>query len=335
MFNHTLHPVGVPQKFFMKDIEVDRINNTLHSRHWMWILNKKDLPTPKNLKEFLIEAMPQIDPDSWNERFDWGGVYINGKPELPESFITPPAKVEYFEPKLPFPEYSKLFPPFYTDKYIIFEDRDLLIVFKPEGLPSKPAKEQNRFSLLKSLEEYAGQRLHMPSRLDVGTAGLVIVSKSRRAHDALQKMFERHDLRKSYLLEIAGEPKEERFVVDAPIGRDMRHPVLRKVVAEGAEGAKSAVTKFAKVYSKEAGHTIMLAEPQTGRTHQIRVHSVHLGFPLVGDPFYRGEEAQELHLLSYRLEFEHPFTKKKVSFCVPDELLPEWLNAEKLRGIVW
>ena len=56
---------------------------------------------------------------------------------------------------------------------------------------------------------------------------------------------------------------------------------------------------------------------------------------MVGDPFYRGEEAKELHLLSYRLEFEHPFTKKKVSFCVPAELLPEWVDGEKLKIMDW
>jgi len=309
----------------MKD-EIKKICDTLYSTHWMWELFAKDLKNSTTLVNFLSKKLPHIPSSSWPERFDWGGIFINGIPAYHDILLTPPCKVEYFEPKLPFSDMAKLYPSFEPSKHILFEDKDLLIVFKPAGLPSKPAKEQNKFSLLRSLENYTGKKIHMPSRLDVATAGLIAASKSKRNNLALQQLFERHEIRKFYLLEISQQPDKEHFTVNQPIGRDPRHPVLRRVTADG----KTAITIFTKIYST-AKSCILLAELLTGRTHQIRVHSAFCHTPLIGDTFYNGAPADDLHLISYQLQMVHPFSKDELSITVPNELLPAWLNVEQLN----
>ena len=320
----------------MKEMTADlkRIHETLHSTHWRWETSSARNGREK-LLAFLKRKLPHIDPSSWPERFEWGGVFINGRPAEPDAVLpAEPCLVEYFEPKHSFAELATLYPPFLPEQHVLFEDRDLIVAFKPEGLPSKPSKEQKKYSLLASLERHTGRRLHMPSRLDTGTAGVIIVSKSRRAHAALQQAFEKRRIKKQYLLEVCGHVGFKNTTVDAAIDRDPRHPVLRRVVQSGG---KAAVTRFRLMYHIRraiAGEpqdlSVLMAEPLTGRTHQIRVHSASLGLPLVGDPFYGGLEDETLHLLSYRIELTHPFAAEPLRISVPDALLPSWIEASHL-----
>lgn len=307
----------------MKNQEISKIYDILNTKHWMWKVYKKELKSGETLLTFFKKKFPELNHDDWQERFEWGGIFINGRPVTSDVILSAPCKIEYFEPKLPLAEMAHLYPPFLPEKHLLFEDDDLLVAFKPAGLPSKPAKEQSKFSLLRSLEDYTGRKLHMPSRLDVATAGVIIVSKSRRSHIALQQMFERRSIHKYYLLEVSGKTVDATFTVDKPIGRDLRHPVLRKVTTP--EDGKSAITKFTRLYETPHGTTILQAEPLTGRTHQIRVHSAFAGFPLLGDTFYAGAAAPTLHLLSYKLSIIHPFSRTPLEVSVPETLLPDWL----------
>jgi len=247
--------------------------------------------------------------------------------------LSQPCKVEYFEPKIGFAEMETLYPVFHPEQHVIYEDDDLIAVFKPAGLPSKPSKEQQKFSLLASLERYAGRRLHLPSRLDAATAGLIIASKTKRAHAPLQQSFERRQIHKHYLLETEGRVDWKRRTVNAAIDRDPRHPVLRRTVADGG---KKAVTRFVLLCAstftsdgREHSAAVLLAEPLTGRTHQIRVHSASLGLPIIGDAFYGGIPDKDLHLLSYRLQMPHPLTGRPLSIELPPALLPEWARPGK------
>jgi len=97
-----------------------------------------------------------------------------------------------------------------------------------------------------------------------------------------------------------------------------------------AADGKTAITIFTKIYST-AKSCILLAELLTGRTHQIRVHSAFCHTPLIGDTFYNGAPADDLHLISYQLQMVHPFSKDELSITVPNELLPAWLNVEQLN----
>ena len=112
------------------------------------------------------------------------------------------------------------------------------------------------------------------------------------------------------------------------IGRDSKHPILRKVIESGGD---SAVTHFRTLAespspSGESG-SLLLAKPQTGRTHQLRVHTSSLGSPIIGDNFYGGEPAPELRLLALRFRFHNPLTSKQVEITMPKRLLPAWVPA--------
>jgi len=313
------------------DDDIQRIYDTLHSVHRRWEIRHG---RAEELLCFLQRSLPHIARASWPERFAWGGIFVNGRPAERDCVLKPPCVVEYFVPKVGFAELAALYPEFLPERHLLYQDEDLIVAFKPAGLPSKPSKEQKRYSLLASLERCLGRRLHMPSRLDAATAGVVIASKSRRGHSALQQAFEHRRIHKQYLLEVPGGVEWRETTVDAAIDRDPRHPVLRRVVESGG---RQAITRFRRLYQvdraaegQERTFTLLLAEPLTGRTHQIRVHSASLGLPLVGDIFYQGPAAAELHLLSYRLQLQHPFTKQRLRVEVPPELLPDWIDGERI-----
>ena len=303
---------------------LQRVYETLHSKHHAWEVHEN---TGRRfiLVQFLAEKMPEIEPESWPKRFEWGGIFVNGRSAGPETILPAPCRVEYFEPKLGFEEMEALYPPFIPEQHIIHDDDDLLAAFKPAGLPSKPSKEQQKFSMLASLERWSKRRLHMPSRLDAATCGIIIAGKSRRANAALQRAFEGRKIHKQYLLEVSGKVDWEDKEVDAPIGRDPRHPVLRQIAPDG----KTALTRFKKVRRTDSQDNaperwLLSAEPLTGRTHQIRVHIASLGLPIIGDPFYGGLPDPELHLLSYSLALRHPGSGKMLRLRVPRALLPYW-----------
>lgn len=213
-------------------------------------------------------------------------------------------------------------------KRIVFEDKWLIVYSKPRRLPTLPTKEQHRYNLKRYLQNYLGVMPHLPSRLDTSTEGLVIASKLTTSHNKLQRMFESRRIKKFYLLEVQGHPSWDEFEANDPIGRDPSHPILRKVI----EGGQDARTKFSKLSASSAG-TLLVAMPETGRTHQIRVHAAHIGHPILGDSFYGGAislggcEPKELRLMSYGLFLTHPISGATLSLSVPERLLPNWLQS--------
>jgi 23S rRNA-/tRNA-specific pseudouridylate synthase len=192
-----------------------------------------------------------------------------------------------------------------------------------------PAKEQRYFSVKRSIEELTGTQVHMPSRLDVSTEGILILSLSTQAHAPLQQAFERRMVEKIYAFATHVEPSWKEYLATWRIGRDEHHAVLRRVVEKGGD---EATTRFLirKRASETSDLTVVEARPLTGRTHQIRVHARHLGIPVAGDNFYGGQAASGLHLLSRRISITHPVLKSPLSVVVPEELLPVWA-----RGIDW
>lgn len=274
---------------------------------------------PQSLLCALREMLPHIEPAQWPERLRSGAVYVNGTRATAECGLPLPCRVEYFEPKGKAPDMSQDFAPFKTD-YIIYEDSDLLVVFKPPALPCLPTRDQQRWNLRAALEEYLGFPPHMPSRLDTSASGVVVTSKHPRSHRAVQHAFQFGAVKKEYLVEVRTPVTFEEHVVDAPIGRSPEHPILRAVRGDGLP----SLTTFRRLAATESG-TLLLATPRTGRTHQIRVHAQHLGIPLIGDRFYRGAQSEQLHLLSFRMELFHPRFQRTVAFSVPRRLSPPWV----------
>ena len=302
------------------------IDNALMSIYWEVILHE---PGRRTLLETLSEKLPHIPMATWPERLTWGGLFVNGHEVKGDLTLPSPFRLEYYEPRYNFQEPYSFFPKF-DSKWVLYEDDDLLVMLKPQGLPSMPAREQKRYCLKVYADSYVGKPVHMPSRLDMSTAGVVVMSKNEKYHNTVQRLFERRRVKKSYLFETASAVSFERITVNKPIDRDPTHQVLRTTVTEGG---KPAVTTFERIgegmlktESGEIPTVLIKAEPLTGRTHQIRVHALSIGVPVVGDKFYMGAPASSLHLLSYEVALPHPRSGGEIVVGLRPEMIPEWAH---------
>jgi tRNA pseudouridine32 synthase/23S rRNA pseudouridine746 synthase len=270
-----------------------------------------------------LENLPHLDPESWERRSWLGGIYVNGRKFALENQIPNPCKIEYFEPKYDVFNPQDAFPRF-DKSWIFYADDDLIGVFKPAGLPTLPTREQQHFCLKYYVQKHLGFSPHLPSRLDAATAGVVPMSISKRMHSRLQRMFERRLVKKTYRFLSHYEAESECGIIDLPIARDPVHPILRKI---DFENGKSARTRFSLLELREKA-LLYEAQPITGRTHQIRLHALALGCPLVGDPFYsldeRNKTEQDLCLSCVELRLYQPFLMTPVALRAPEKLLPSW-----------
>lgn len=306
-------------------ISVERIENSFSSTYHCWLFyTAADIPG--TLFETLQRQLPHIPSNEIADRTAWGGVFVNGLEVNANGKLPVPCKLEYYEPRFDIQAAAKYFPQFSTD-LIIFEDAHLLALFKPAKLPTNPGKEQKYYNVRAYAEAYTKSKVHLPSRLDMSTCGLILLSKDPSCHKSLQRLFEYNLIKKTYLAGTSGIFPWEQYCHSGAIGRDPRHAVLRKVVSDGG---KPAETIFSRVWSgthplSDMECSFVKAEPLTGRTHQIRVHSADLGQPIIGDNFYAGEPSPALHLMAYSVQFRHPKGGAEVRITVPERLFPEWL----------
>ena len=312
----------------VEQIDIQRIQSTFRSRRWEF-----DIPAgaahASTCVEELMQRLPHLSPESWPERFALGGVYLNGREAAADFPISPPCRLEYFEPLTDLTNVRTLYPAFSSDT-VVWRDEDLAIVVKPAGLPTTAPRDQRRFTLEAYLTEYFGSPLHLPSRLDTDVSGLLIASLSKRMHGALQRAYDRRAVEKYYLAEVVGDFPHAEIDIRSPLGRDPRHPVLRQVVESGGDTAHTRVCTLGRYQRGGTSYSLLQAQPLTGRTHQIRVHLASLGFPIVGDVYYGGVEAPHIHLLSYALFFHHPYAQKQLSLYLPLARRPGWLQSSEL-----
>jgi len=315
----------------MIEIDERRIADSFFSKHWIWQIGSEELLSgvvASSVMEELARRLPHIAPDSWPARFELGGVYLAGRPAIPESRIIEPSRLEYYEPKRPLDSLAVWYPSF-SSEWILYSDADLAIVYKPPGLPTTAARDQGRFNLATYLTTHYEKSIHLPSRLDTAVSGLLICSRSERMNRYLQKAYERRWIEKLYLAESSGIPAWDSRVIEWDIARDPRHPVLRRCVEQGeGESARTDVVCL----ERSGGRALLRARPLTGRTHQIRLHLSTEGLPIVGDPYYRGELAEELRLVSYGIRFHHPYKGEMFSIELPEGLRPPWLTSNGARA---
>lgn len=207
--------------------------------------------------------------------------------------------------------------------HLLYEDPHLVVVDKPSGMATHPGPGHHGDTLGNLLTwhyQHQGEHhLFRPvTRLDRSTSGLVCVAKHAHAAERLGRALEAGRFRKVYLAVCEGIPERLRGTVDAPIGRREGSVLAREVRPDG----KRAVTHY-EALGGYRGRCLLRITPETGRTHQIRVHMAWLGHPLTGDFLY-GTEVPELipraALHAYTLEFEHPITGQRLAFQAP---LPE------------
>ncbi|MCR5481290.1 MAG: RluA family pseudouridine synthase [Clostridia bacterium] len=204
---------------------------------------------------------------------------------------------------------------------VIFEDDDLLIINKPAGFVVHPTKGQPSHTIANGLMKYildTGQsfKIRFVNRLDMNTSGLLIVAKNAHVQENLIKQMKSGTIKKKYTAVVKGILPEDKGTIDAPLGRPDPDDVRRGVVV----GGKESVTHFTVLERLPAGCTLVELVLETGRTHQIRVHMSHIGFPLVGDHLY-GSECPELiarHALhAGALTFLHPVSGSMIELSAP------------------
>jgi 23S rRNA-/tRNA-specific pseudouridylate synthase len=308
----------------MTEIDYRRIADSFFSKHWIWQIESEELCSDGgslNVIDELVKRLPHIDRNSWKERFDLGGVYLAGRVVEAHARVTEPSRLEYYEPKMSLEALSSWYPRFSPD-WILHCDDDLAIVYKPPRLPTTAARDQRRYNLAEYLSEYFGRPIHLPSRLDTAVSGLLICSRSDRMNRYLQKAYDRRWIEKYYLAETSSIPAWSSKAIEWNIARDPRHPVLRRCVDVGQGDA--ALTEVMRLTSSSSS-ALVRAKPVTGRTHQIRLHLAAEGCPIVGDPYYGGAVAEQLHLVSYAIRFHHPYTRSMFTKTLPQALRPSWL----------
>lgn len=224
---------------------------------------------------------------------------------------------------------------------IVYEDADIVVVDKPAGMVVHPAHGHYSGTLVNALlarcpdlEGIGGElRPGIVHRLDKDTSGLLVVAKNDRAYRYLQQQFKQRLVHKTYVALTEGILETARGVIEAPIGRD---PKQRKRMAVLFHGGREARTEY-RVLEYFPQHTLVEAEPVTGRTHQIRLHFASIGHPIAGDRMY-GYRKQKLPLQrqflhAARLAFTLPTSRQPVEFTspLPDDLLAvlESLRQEK------
>ena len=215
---------------------------------------------------------------------------------------------------------------------IIYEDKDIIVVNKPKGMVVHPANGNPDGTLVNaimaickdSLSGIGGElRPGIVHRLDKDTSGILVVAKNDKAHINMSEQIKEHEVEKTYIALVRGIVKENEASINMPIGRSDKD---RKKMAVKKNG-KSAITHF-KVLERFPQHNCTLLEIkiETGRTHQIRVHLSHIGYPVIGDEVYSSGKnewnvkGQCLHAKS--LKFKHPITNKEMFLeaKIPDYL---------------
>ncbi len=224
---------------------------------------------------------------------------------------------------------------------VVYEDEDMLVVNKPQGMVVHPAPGNYTGTLVNALLAHCGDSLSgingekrpgILHRIDKDTSGLLLVAKNDMAHQSLAEQIKEHSLTRAYLALCHGGFKEESGKVRLPIGR---HPVDRKKMTVTYRNSKEAVTNY-KVLEQIGSYSLVECRLETGRTHQIRVHMSHLGHPIVGDPVYGVKKenfslnGQLLH--AYQVGFLHPRTGEYLEFSSP---LPEHFEKvlKRLRNL--
>lgn len=287
---------------------------------------------------FLSENLTGYTRSAVKKLFSGGYVSINGKSAKPSQAVSAGDVVRATLPDAE--EYSAN--PENIPLDIIYEDGDVAVVNKPQGMTVHAGNGNTEGTLvnallyrLYSLSGINGVlRPGIVHRIDKDTSGLLVVAKNDKAHLSLSKQIEEKTCRRTYLALLEGVVKRDGGTVTTYIGRDPSDRIKMAVVSP--EKGKLAITDYTVLKRYKENFTLCRFDLHTGRTHQIRVHARHLGYPVVGDPVYGIKKqrfslnGQLLH--AWRLQFTHPATGEEMCFEAP---LPDYFKSvlSKLKEI--
>lgn len=277
----------------------------------------------------LSERFTDYTRSALKKLFESGLVTINGKPAKPSQSVCAGDDICV---QLPDPVECAARPEDIPIE-IIYEDADVAVINKPQGLTVHAGNGNLDGTLVNALlyklDNLSGIggviRPGIVHRIDKNTSGLLVVAKNDRAHLSLAEQIAEKSCRRTYVALLEGNLKDDSGTVTTYIGRSPSDRTKMAVVPP--EKGKLAITDYT-VLDRAQGYTLCRFDLQTGRTHQIRVHAKHLNHPIVGDDVY-GRKKREFSLdgqllHAYRLEFTHPTSGKRLSFTAP---LPEYFQA--------
>ena len=214
---------------------------------------------------------------------------------------------------------------------IVYEDDDIMIINKVQGMVVHPANGHYSGTLVNALMYQADSlssingvvRPGIVHRIDKDTSGLICIAKNDNAHHFLAEQLKDHTMAREYIALVRGVIKENSGTIDMPIGRDKKDRQKMAVVKDG----KPATTHF-QVIERFNDHTLVKCQLVSGRTHQIRVHMSAINHPVEGDPLYAGKNYDKLYkngqlLTAYKLKLIHPTTKKEMVFEIE---LPDYFK---------
>ncbi|SYW13776.1 Ribosomal large subunit pseudouridine synthase D [Oenococcus oeni] len=281
------------------------------------------------LDKILATDFSAFSRNQIKKLIDQDRVIVNGKPVLAKYLVqdgdhvvikVPPVKkTELLPEKIPLD--------------IVYEDDDLIVVNKPQGMVVHPSAGHSEHTLVNALLNHAplstinGEfRPGIVHRIDKDTSGLLMVAKNNFAHEHLSLDLKSHKTGRKYLAIVHGNFSEKRGTIKAPIDRDPKNRQKQAVVANGRE----AVTHF-KVLESFSNYSLIEAVLETGRTHQIRVHMAYIGHPVAGDPLYGPRKTlpgRGQYLFASSLSLTQPHTGKELSFSAP---LPDYFQKMLLK----
>ena len=278
------------------------------------------------IDKVLTSLEPEITRSQLKNLINDGHVTVNGQAVKPKYKVQAGDKISLVKPE---PQSLELTPE-NIPLDIVYEDDDVIVVNKPQGMVVHPAPGHPNHTLVNALLYHSPLstingtfRPGIVHRIDKDTSGLLMVAKNDLAHQSLAEQLRNKTNKREYRALVYGQIKEDEGTIDAPLGRNPQDRKKQAVV----KGGRHAVTHF-KVMKRYDNFTLVKCILETGRTHQIRVHMKYIGHPLVGDPLYGprkviGKDGQFLH--AALLGFKHPRTGKELVFEAP---LPE--NFQKM-----
>jgi 23S rRNA pseudouridine1911/1915/1917 synthase len=281
----------------------------------------------QRLDHYLVKMIPNVSRSRLSNLIRNGFIRLNGNLCKAGNRLKSGDNIEV---TLPPPEPIEIKPE-KVDFDVLYEDEDLLVIAKPPGVVVHPASGHKKGTLVHGLlahcQDLSGisgvERPGIVHRLDKDTSGVMVIAKSDKSHQGLTDLFKMRQVKKVYHAIVVGRPRTHSGCISQAIGR---HRSKRKKMAVLQNGGRDAVTCWDILEEFTNRMTYLEVRPETGRTHQIRVHMAHLGHPVAGDVLYGGKQQkltsdefcimrQCLH--AYSLSFTHPVTGKVLEFTSP------------------
>ncbi|TEW55006.1 RNA pseudouridine synthase [Psychromonas sp. RZ22] len=196
----------------------------------------------------------------------------------------------------------------------IYKDKDMIVFNKPAGILSVPGRDIERHDSIYSRLLAKHPNSHTVHRLDLATSGVIIFALRKDAERALKMQFQERETKKIYYARVFGHVKNKTGCIDVALSKDTDNPPKHKIALETGKACKT----FYEVISYGKQSTLVKLMPVTGRTHQLRLHMLAIGHPILGDDFYADPVALALSprllLHATEISIKHPYTKKMVCF---------------------